>query len=303
MDEIRDMDFEAHRGMLKGLAYRMLGTVSEAEDVVQDAYLRWHNTDQARVENPRAYLSTVVSRLCLDRWKDVRRHRETYIGPWLPEPLIEEQATQPQEEDLAHDVSVALMLALERLSPLERAAFLLHDVFDMEFSQVARALNRSEAACRQLAKRARGNVLKARPRFDVAPEESERIAEAFFQASRAGDTATLSSLLAEGAVLHTDGGGVRSAALRLIHGADKVCRFFAGIALKKRGEPPRWARQVSINGMPGWLTIEADGLPQTTTLAIVNGRITDIYVMRNPHKMDHLAKMVSEPVLNGGGNQ
>lgn len=303
MSETRDMDFETHRGTLKGLAYRMLGAVSEAEDVVQDAYLRWHNTDRARVENPRAYLSTVVSRLCLDRWKDARRRREAYVGPWLPEPVIEDLATRPHEEDLAHDVSVALMLALERLSPLERAAFLLHDVFDMEFSEVARALDRSEAACRQLAKRARGNVQKARPRFDVAPEENERIAEAFFTASRAGDTAALSSLLAEGAVLHTDGGGVRPAALRLIRGADKVIRFFAGIVLKKRGKPPLWARQVTINGMPGWFTIEADGLPQTTTLAIVNGRITDIYVMRNPNKMDHLARMVPEPVLKGGGEQ
>ncbi|BES70343.1 sigma-70 family RNA polymerase sigma factor [Marinobacter nanhaiticus D15-8W] len=302
MDEIRDMDFEAHRGMMKGLAYRMLGTVSEAEDVVQDAYLRWHNTDRAHVENPRAFLSTIVSRLCLDRWKEARRRRETYVGPWLPEPLIDELAS-PIEEDLAHDVSVALMLALERLSPLERAAFLLHDVFDMGFSEVARALDRTEAACRQLAKRARENVQKARPRFDVASEENERIAEAFFAASRAGDTAALSRLLAEGAVLHTDGGGVRPAALRLIRGADKVCRFFAGIVLKKRGKPPLWARQVVINGMPGWLTIEADGLPQTTTLAIVNGRITDIYVMRNPNKMDHLATMVPEPVLKGGGEQ
>lgn len=294
MSDTQDRTFETHRSTLKGLAYRMLGTVSEAEDVVQDAYLRWHSTDQARIENPRAYLSTVVSRLCLDHWKEARHRRETYIGPWLPEPLIEDVSARPPEEDLAHDVSVALMLALERLSPLERAAFLLHDVFDMDFSEVARSLERSEAACRQLAKRARGHIQNARPRFDVKPEDNDRLSEAFFKASRAGDTATLSSLLAEGVVLHTDGGGVRSAALRLIRGADKVGRFFAGIALKKRGKPPKWARQVTINGMPGWLTVEADGLPQTTTLAIVNGRITDIYVMRNPNKMEHLLKMVPE---------
>lgn len=246
------------------------------------------------MDNPRAYLSTVVSRLCLDLWKEARRHRETYVGPWLPEPLVEDLAVRPAEEHLAHDVSFALMLALERLSPLERAAFLLHDVFDMDFSTVATTLNRSEAACRQLAKRARGHIQNARPRFDVEPEENERITEAFFKASRAGDTATLSSLLANDAILHTDGGGVRSAALRLIRGADKVCRFFAGIALKKRGKPPLWAQERTINGMPGYLTVEADGLPQTISLAIVNGRITDIYVMRNPNKMDHLAKVVPE---------
>ncbi|WP_165855642.1 sigma-70 family RNA polymerase sigma factor [Marinobacter sp. JSM 1782161] len=290
-------DFETHRPTLKGLAYRMLGTVSEADDVVQDAYLRWHNADRPSIDNPRAWLSTVVSRLCLDRWKEARHRRETYVGPWLPEPLVADAAGPDADETLARDVHFALMLALERLSPLERAAFLLHDVFELDFTQVAAALQRSETACRQLARRARRNVQSARPRFETNPAQGEKLSAAFFRASRAGDTDALSRLLADDVRLHADGGGVRAAALRVIHGADRVSRMFAGLA-RKRNQPPRWRRAVTVNGLPGWLTVEADGFLQATAVACHDGRITEIYVVRNPAKLDHLAHHVPDSICD-----
>jgi RNA polymerase sigma-70 factor (ECF subfamily) len=284
--------FERHRGHLTGLAYRMLGSVAEAEDVVQDAFLRWHRSAGA-VEHPRAFLSTVVARLCLDRLKAARHRRETYVGPWLPEPLIDDPAqTAEPAGALARDVSVALMLALERLSPLERAAFLLHDVFDLGFDEIAAALGRSEVACRQLASRARANVQAARPRFPVDPAEQARLAEAFFTASRSGDAAALRDLLAAAATLHTDGGGRKRAALNVITGAERIARFFMGLARKGRARAPLWSKQLRVNGLPGIATVEHDGTVQTIALEIAAGRITAIYVMRNPDKLRHLAGIV-----------
>ena len=163
--------FETHRRALTGLAYRMLGTRAEAEDVVQDAYLRWHEADQDAIEEPRRYLGTIVTRLCLDRMKSARARREVYVGQWLPEPVVDETLDADTAGDLAHDLSVALMLVLERLSPLERASFLLHDVFGLEFVEVARTLRRGEPACRQLAARARAHIEEARPRFPASREE------------------------------------------------------------------------------------------------------------------------------------
>lgn len=286
-------DFEQHRAYLVSLAYRMLGSVAEAEDVVQDAWLRLQGQEGRSVDSPRAYLTTVVSRLALDRLKSARHQREIYVGPWLPEPLVEPEVPD-DPDDLARDVSYALMLALERLSPLERAAFLLHDVFDMQFADIAASLGRSEAGCRQLASRARQNLRAARPRYTVAGEDADQLAEAFFTASKQGDTATLSQLLAEGANLHSDGGGRRIAALRVITGADRVCRFFAGLLRKRGSLTPRWQLRTRINGMPGLLSVEQDGLPQASVLAIDGDRITDIYIIRNPDKLRHLHHLVPD---------
>jgi len=205
--------FETHRRSLTGLAYRMLGSRAEAEDVVQDAYLRWHAADHAAIEQPRHYLGTVVTRLCLDRMKSAQARREVYVGQWLPEPVVDEALDADTAGDLAHDLSVALMLVLERLSPLERASFLLHDVFGLDFAEVGRALGRGEAACRQLAARARAHIEEGRPRFSTSQEEGRRLAAAFNQAAQLGDTATLMKLLAADAVLYSDGGGKRAAAL------------------------------------------------------------------------------------------
>lgn len=289
-----DTSFEQHRRHLFGIAYRMMGSVAEAEDAVQESWLRWQGSSREGVGNPRAFLSAIVTRLCLDRLKAARQRREIYVGPWLPEPLLQDPAlvTQP-DEDAAQDVSVALMLALERLSPLERAAFILHDVFDMGFDEIAAALDRSEAACRQLAARARASVRAARPRFAVRPGEGEAIAEAFFAAARSGDTVALRRLLAEGAAVHTDGGGRKTAALKIILGAEKICRFFAGLARKPRGVRPLWSRAVLINGLPGFVTMEPDGTLQTTALEIEDGRIQAIYVVRNPEKLRHVQLLLN----------
>jgi len=301
MIDASTMAFEAHRGYLAGLAYRMLGSVADAQDVVQDAYLRWHSADAATVRAPRAYLSQVVTRLCLDHLKSARHRRETYVGPWLPEPLLNDPAlmTGPVS-DVASDVSVALMLALERLSPLERAAFILRDVFDCGFDEIARTVDRDEAACRQLVTRARAHVREGRPRYRVAEDEGSRIAEAFFAASREGDLDMLRNLLAETVVLRTDGGGRKPSARRPVLGSDHVGRFFAGIAGKARkAGAPRltlWKRLLTINGMPGFASVEADGTLQTTALEIADGRIAGIYIMRNPEKLKHIIPLVPESV-------
>jgi len=300
MTDASIQDFEAHRGYLTGLAYRMLGSVADAQDAVQDAYMRWHRAARDGIENPRAFLSKVVTRLCLDQLKSARHRRETYVGPWLPEPLLEDPSFADEaDSDIAHDVSVALMLALERLSPLERAAFILHDVFDMKFGELAQTLDRSEVSCRQLASRAREHIRTERPRFDAAPDEHTRIADAFFAASREGNLSGLRDLLAGNVVLHTDGGGRKPSARRLVEGDDHVSRFFAGIAGKAKRAGRRltvWKRPLHINGLPGFVSVEADGTLQTTALEIVDGRITAVYIMRNPEKLKHIAALVPESV-------
>jgi RNA polymerase sigma-70 factor (ECF subfamily) len=273
--------FDALRPRLIRIAYRMLGSVADAEDVVQDAWLRWQGTDQTAVREPEAFLRRVVTRLCLDLLKSARRQRETYIGPWLPDPVIEEEA-------LADDVTLPLMLALERLSPLERAAFLLHDVFGQGFDEIAATIGRDPAACRQLAARARAHVRAERPRFDVHPEHGGEIARAFFAASRSGDMAGLSALLAADVAMHSDGGGIRPAAPEIIVGADNVLKLLKGLAILIARHGSDLVRYATINGLPGFVTREGDGMVQTTAFEIEDGRIAAIYIQRNPEKLRHL---------------
>lgn len=286
MDSI-DLDFAAffaaRRRRLQRIAYRMLGSVAEAEDVVQDAYLRWHNADRAAVVEPEAYLVRTVTRLCLDVLKSARVQREQYIGAWLPEPWID-------ADDEADDITLPLMLAMERLSPLERAAFLLHDVFEMEFAEVADAIGRDPAAARQLASRARTHVQSARPRFPVADEQRQKIASAFFAASRSGNLGQLKQLLADDVVFYADGGGKRNSSINPIRGIDKVGRFLAALAGKgwSAGEV---LRETLIDGLPGQITREIDSLPQTLAVEIDGGRITAIYVTRNPDKLGRLGPL------------
>lgn len=300
--------FEEHRGFLTGLAYRMLGSVTDAEDAVQDAYLRWHAADRTGIENARAWLSTAVTRLSLDRLKAARHRRETYVGAWLPDPLIDDMAlaTQPPET-LDRDISMALMLALERLSPLERAAFLLHDIFDMEYGEVARALGCGEDACRQLASRARKHVRNARPRYPVAPETGRPVAEAFLAASHSGDAGRLKELLTADAILMTDGGGRKPAALNPILGMDRIQRFFTGLARKHNGGMPLWHQAITINGQPGWAMVAPDGTLQTQAFEITDGRITAVYITRNPDKLRHVARLLPPEmaalVLRGDGDR
>lgn len=280
--------FELHRPRLFGIAYRMLGSRTEAEDIVQDAYLRWHAADRTAIEQPRRYLGTVVTRLCLDRMKSAQARREVYVGQWLPEPVVDEDFDGERAVDLAHDISVALMLLLERLSPLERASFLLHDVFGLDFTEIARVLDRGEAACRQLAARARVHIEASRPRFPASREDGDRLAAAFQAAMTSGDTQAFAQILAEDAVLYTDGGGKRVAALNPIRGADQILRFFAGIARKNPALAAMSARPATVNGQPGFVLRESDGSIDTMALECRHGRIVAIYVIRNPEKLRHV---------------
>ncbi|PDT53250.1 MULTISPECIES: sigma-70 family RNA polymerase sigma factor [Sinorhizobium] len=272
--------FDPLRPKLMRVAYRMLGSVADAEDVLQEAFIRWMGANRAAVREPEAFLRRTVTRLCLDQLKSARRQRETYVGPWLPDPVVEEE----EEED----VTLPLMLALERLSPLERAAFLLHDVFGLAFEEVATTIKRDPAACRQLAARARTHVREARPRFRVEKERGLELAKAFFDASRSGDMKALGTMLAADVSLHSDGGGKRSAAIRPIIGYDavmKVHEYLAGL-FRKNGS--KLVRAGFVNGLPGFVTLEADGELQTTALEIENGSVAAIYVVRNPDKLRHL---------------
>lgn len=291
--------FEAHRGPLLGLAYRMLGSRAEAEDAVQEAWLRWRETDRSRVQQPRAFLTQTVTRLCLDRLKSAQAQREVYVGPWLPEPILEDESLlQPGPEaasEFASDLSNAFMLALERLSPLERAAFLLHDVFDTDFAEVARALGRSEAACRQLAARARSRVREARPRYQIPPEQSQRLVVAFLGATQSGDTAALTRLLAADVSLISDGGGRVPAIGIPVHGRDRVAKVLLGLARKHRPPPGTRIQPAWINGQAGCLITAADGTPmQTLAFEFDDGAlISGIYTVRNPDKLRFIGRDVT----------
>jgi RNA polymerase sigma-70 factor (ECF subfamily) len=280
--------FAPLRPRLTRIAYRMLGSVAEAEDIVQDAYLRWHATDRVVVGDAQAYLAKTVTRLCLDQLKSAHVKRETYIGPWIPEPMIEADETTE-----ADDITLTLMMALERLSPLERAAFLLHDVFGQNFDDVAQTIDRDAAACRQLASRAREHVRAAKPRFPVSHQQGAEIAKAFFEASRTGEVAPLQALLAKDVTLYSDGGGKRVAALRPIMGDEDVARFFAGIARKPGAQLPSEYRETTVDGLPGLIVVQAGEVMHTMAFEIDAGKITAIYIVRNPDKLRHVsAKMM-----------
>jgi RNA polymerase sigma-70 factor (ECF subfamily) len=272
--------FDPLRPQLVRVAYRMLGSVADAEDVVQDAFIRWMGADRAQVREPQAFLRRTVTRLCLDQLKSARHLRETYIGPWLPEPVV--------EEDDVEDVALPLMLALERLSPLERAAFLLHDVFGLDFDEVSATIDRDPAACRQLASRARGHVREARPRYQLDRRRGMEIVQAFSAAARSGDMAALGGLLAADVSLHADGGGKRSAAVRPVLGRHEVMRLYRGLLVMVRKYPARSLRMAFVNGLPGFVTQDADGEISTTAFDIEDGKIRAIYIVRNPDKLRHL---------------
>ena len=236
--------------------------------------------DRDEVREPEPFLRRTVTRLCLDQLKSARRQRETYVGPWLPDPVLEEEGEE--------DVTLPLMLALERLSPLERAAFLLHDVFGLEFEEVAATIQRDPAACRQLATRARAHVREARPRFQVDKRRGLELAEAFFAASRSGDMKALGAMLAADVSLHADGGGKRPAATKPIVGFDAVMKMHEYLAAQFKKNGSKLVRAGFLNGLPGFITLEADGELQTTALEIEDGKVTAIYVVRNPDKLKHL---------------
>ena len=294
--------FEPYRQRLLGLAYRMLGSMADAEDAVQETYLRWHAADRDKVSDPRAFLMTTTARICLDLLTSARARHEEYVGPWLPEPVLDTTALAPDRRtELAEDLSIALLLILDRLSPLERAAFLLHDVFYFSFAEVAAALERSEVACRQLAARARANVRAARPRgatslpvhSDGVEAKHAQLMSAFAAATQSGDLNALTQLLSSDVRVVTDGGGKVRAAFHEIHGAERVAQFLVD-ATRKR--PDAWWREdftlrvATINGLPGLIVDAAQGPVQTAAFEIDGNVIRAVYVLRNPDKLRHLIR-------------
>jgi len=286
--------FETHRPRLVRLAYRMLGSVADAEDVVQNAWLRWRTVDADQVREPGAWLTRTTSRLALDVLKSARARRETYFGAWLPEPLLEAEL-EPVEDNL----TLTLMMALERLSPLERAAFLLHDVFGVGFDEVATTLERDATAVRQLAARARRHVQEARPRYVVGREEGDRIARAFFDASRSGDVGALSHLLSETAIVHADGGGKVIAFRNPIEGLARIQRLYTGLNRKYGLDSFVFLRLLWIDGLPGFVSLERGRVLQTTALSIEDGRIIEIFITRNPDKLARVAAELGLPPPGG----
>ncbi|MEC5385762.1 RNA polymerase sigma factor SigJ [Uliginosibacterium sp. H3] len=280
-----------HARSLRALSYRMLGSRAEAEDIVQEAWMRWAEVDESTVQHAGAFLSRLVTNLCLDKLGSAAARREQYVGVWLPEPLLDEAGWSPGPEvqaEFAEDVSVAFMLALERLSPLERAAFLLHDVFDLDFDEVGRRLERDAAACRKLASRARNHVKTDYARHEVDAEERDRLFNAFSEALGSLDVDALARVLADDCVMLADGGGKVSAVARPLHGGALIAQTFIGFARLPTSQG--WRLQaMRINGLPGCLVFDAAGtLVQTIALApsaTESGRIGALYVQRNPDKL------------------
>jgi len=278
-------DFEASRKVLWGLAYRMLGSRADAEDAVQETWLRWQAADRKAVDNARAWLVTACTRLCIDQLRSARHRRETYVGPWLPEPLVTETAPSAAEElERAETLTTAFLLLLEKLTPVERAAYLLQHVFGLDHAAVAAALDRSDAATRQLVSRARRKLEGGGLPLEPAPRpQHEAVLAAFRDALRSGDLAQLTALLARDARLYSDGGGKVRAAMNVIEGGDKIARFFHGL-WRKAGRSFTY-RPVWINGQPGLLVMDGGTLIGTVDLAVGSAGITGVFWTRNPDKL------------------
>lgn len=288
--DARNEDFEAHRPLMFSIAYRMLGSAMEAEDVVQDAYLRWRDAPAETVRSPKAYLSTVVTRLCLDQLKSAKTQREVYTGPWLPEPLLTAAAPAPMKPDSDEydSLSMAVMVLLEALSPSERAVFVLRAVFDYDYTDIAQIVGKEEAACRQLFSRAQKHVAAHRPRYKPSPEKHAEILSQFLQAVALGDLNGLTTLLAEDVVWTSDGGGKVSAARRPIFGRDKVARFALGLS---RMAPEGFQMDITeVNGDVGVILREADGkLMYVITFQVGESQIIAVRAISNPDKLKHIS--------------
>jgi RNA polymerase sigma-70 factor (ECF subfamily) len=276
--------FGRHRPLLFSIAYRMLGSVMDAEDMVQETYLRWEGAAPAQVRSPKSYLSTVVTRLCIDQLRSARAQREQYIGPWLPEPLITEEAeTMDGRLELADSLSIAFLLLLERLTPTERAVFLLRDAFDYPYPEIARIVGKSEANCRQMARRARTHIVERRRRFGASNEERRQLAERFLRAATSGDMDGLVALLADDVTLRSDGGGKVAAALNPIEGPQKVARFFIGLAKKRPADMV--FRPARVNGRLGMILYTGGQPYSVMTFEAAGGKIGDVDIIVNPDKL------------------
>jgi RNA polymerase sigma-70 factor (ECF subfamily) len=279
--------FAALRPRLFSIAYRMLGTRADADDVVQDAWLRWHAADQAQLLSAEAWLVTVTTRLSIDRLRSRKSEREAYVGWWLPEPLVElDERTPETAAELASDVSVAFLWMLERLSPDERAAFLLRQVFEHDYKDIAAMLGKNEAACRQLVHRAQGRVQHEQPRFDVPRDTHRELLATFMQAASTGDRAAMKALLSDQVQLVSDGGGKVTSFHRILHGAGRVAGVYWSLEHHFPGQVSY--RAATINGEPGLLRY-VDGRIESAQAFIVDaGRIVAVFIMRNPDKLNAL---------------
>jgi RNA polymerase sigma-70 factor (ECF subfamily) len=283
--------FDELKPLLFSIAYRMLGSVMDAEDMVQETYLRWQGCDRAKVESPKAWLSTVTTRLCINQLKSARVQRETYVGPWLPEPLVTGLGGDLAENSkLADSLSLAFLVILESLTPTERAVFVLREVFNYDFSQIAPIVEKSESNCRQILVRARKSVEERRPRFDASPEAAENLIQQFERAVQTGNLEKLLELLAEDAVLTSDGGGKATAVLRPILGADRVARLLIGVA-RKYGSKTQVLRHFFINGLPGTISFDQDRILRVLCFGIRDNRIHSLFIVANPDKLRHLKQL------------
>jgi RNA polymerase sigma-70 factor, ECF subfamily len=271
--------YESLRPLAFSIAYRMLGSVAEAEDVVQEGFLRLHRADA--VEHPKAFVATVVTRLSIDELRSARSRRETYVGPWLPEPIVTD--SRPDDES----VSMALLVTLEALGPVERAVFLLHDVFDYGYDEIAEIVGKTRENCRQLAVRARRHVEARRPRYEPSKEQREALAGRFFEAIREGDLDGLVELLARDAVATGDGGGKAAARRTPLHGGEKIARFMLGL-MRLAGRESYEFDYCEVNGRPGALIRQHGQVVSTLCLEIADGRVTELLSVANPDKLRHL---------------
>jgi RNA polymerase sigma-70 factor (ECF subfamily) len=290
--------FEEWRGLLFGIAYRMLGSATDAEDMVQEAYLRWVRRSERQVESARAYLVTIVTRLCLDHLSSALVRRVSYAGPWLPEPIMTDQLSEVEQAD---SLTMAFLVLLEELTPPERAAFLLHDVFGYPFDEVARSMGRSATGCRQLASRARHHIDERRQRFDADPRHGRELTREFLVACGSGDLDGLLGLLADDVVVWTDGGGKVRAAMRPVVGAQRSSRFLLHVAKKVRGVP----QEVTLNGQPALVFVEGSRVEAALILDISGGRIVAVRTVSNPEKLARLNRELDqaggyEPEAAGG---
>jgi len=291
------------RPLLFSIAYRMVGSVSDAEDIVQDAYLRYHRATQeagTQVDSPKSYLSTVTTRLALDHLRSARVRREQYVGPWLPEPLLTDPEPDVAERvELDESMSVAFLVVLESLSPVERAVFLLHDVFDFSYAEIATIVDKTQANCRQLATRARRRVDEGRPRFTSSPDELTEITERFLAACRDGDVESFVELLADDVVFYGDGGGHGYGIPNPVYGGDRVARLLAGF--QRQFEPGEVTLEpVEVNGQPGARCLDASGrLVNVLTIDIEDGAVQRVWSVINHDKLTHLAPLADLAELLG----
>jgi RNA polymerase sigma-70 factor (ECF subfamily) len=280
-----EQDVTEYRPALVKHAYHMLGTMTDAEDVVQDAYVRWHGANREHVREPRAYLRATVTNLALDRLRATSKAREVYVGPWLPEPIISDESAVPEEVvTIAEDISFAFLLALDRLTPLERAAFLMHDALDVPFAEIAQTLGRSEESVRTLASRARKAIREDTPRRGGPHPDVNVLRQRFTATILAGDIEGLQAMLTEDVLLLSDGGGKKTAAIKPLRGKDHVGRFLVGIS-KKGGPRLTEVRPTMVNGLPGFALYDADGLDILMALQTEGDHIKSIYITRNPDKL------------------